>query len=385
MTRPMLELVFENGLILDPVEGPLPGLAMAGGRLGAPGPAARRVDLEGFVLLPGIVDLHGDGFERHLAPRRGALRSMADGLRALDAELAATGITTAVLAQFWSWEGGLRAPEFARALAAALRDMAPVLRTQMRMQLRLETHLVDDYAEVQAFLRAEGIGYVVFNDHLPHRRLAEGRRPPRLTGQALKSGRNPEAHLALMQGLHARRAEVPARLAELAAALRAEGVLLGSHDDRSAAARAQARALGATIAEFPETAEAARAARAADEPVILGAPNVMRGASHAGNASARDLIAEGLCDALVSDYHYPSVRAAALLLAGGTGPELAQAWRMVSTRPAEILGLRDRGRLVAGARADLTVLEAATGQVAASFAGGTVSFLAGAFADRLLG
>lgn len=43
MTRPMLELVFENGLILDPVEGPLPGLAMAGGRLGAPGPAARQI------------------------------------------------------------------------------------------------------------------------------------------------------------------------------------------------------------------------------------------------------------------------------------------------------------------------------------------------------
>lgn len=357
---------------------------MAQGRLCAPDAELRAVDLTGYVLLPGIVDLHGDGFERHLAPRRGALRSMEDGLCALDAELAATGITTAVLAQFWSWEGGLRAPEFARKLAAALRVMRPHLRTQMHLQLRLETSLIDDYPDVLEFLRAEEIRYVVFNDHLPHQRLAEGRRPPRLTGQALKSGRNPETHLALMQALHARGSEVPARLARLSRELHEDGVLLGSHDDRTPEDRAAARAVGAAIAEFPETEAAARAARDSGEPIILGAPNVMRGASHAGNASARDLIAAGLCDALVSDYHYPSVRAAALHLAGGTGPELARVWQMVSTRPAQILGLGDRGRLTPGARADLTILDETSGQVAASFVGGGLSFLAGAFADRLL-
>ena len=30
----------------------------------------RQIDLTGYQILPGIVDLHGDGFERHLAPRR---------------------------------------------------------------------------------------------------------------------------------------------------------------------------------------------------------------------------------------------------------------------------------------------------------------------------
>ena len=28
------------------------------------------INLDGFWVLPGIIDLHGDGFERHLAPRR---------------------------------------------------------------------------------------------------------------------------------------------------------------------------------------------------------------------------------------------------------------------------------------------------------------------------
>lgn len=382
--------VFHGGLILDPVTGPVADLAIAAGRILAPADAesrvgTRSVDLDGFVLVPGMVDLHGDGFERHLAPRRGALRRMSDGLLALDAELAAAGITTAVLAQFWSWEGGMRAPEFARTLAATLAETRPRLRTDMHLQLRIETHMLDDFPAIATFLQETGIRYVVFNDHLPHKRLAEGRRPPRLTGQALKSGRNPEAHLALMQGLHARTQEVPAALAAFATQLAAEGIRMGSHDDHFPADRDAARAMGARIAEFPETHEAARAAQMAGDPIILGAPNVVRGASHAGNVSALDLVSEGLCDALVSDYHYPSLKAAALDLAGGLGPELERPWRMVSSRPAQILGWTDRGALAPGMRADLTVLDAETGQVSATLSAGVFSFLAGRFAERLMG
>ncbi|WP_424969635.1 alpha-D-ribose 1-methylphosphonate 5-triphosphate diphosphatase [Dinoroseobacter sp. S76] len=381
----MLSLRFHNGLILDPRLGVLEELAIADGRILPDGARGRSVDLQGYALLPGAIDLHGDGFERHLAPRRGALRTTEEGLLALDAELAAAGITTAILAQFWSWEGGMRSPDFARELARALAATRARLRTDMQIQLRLETHMIDDFDTVEGFVAEAGIRYVVFNDHLPHQRLAEGRRPPRLTGQALKSGRNPEAHLRLMQDLHARSGEVPDRLTALAAALIARGVTLGSHDDHTAKDRAAARQMGVTIAEFPETEEAAKAARDHGDPIILGAPNVMRGASHAGNVSARTLIEAELCDALVSDYHYPSLKAAALDLAGGVTPALGPVWDKISARPAEMLGLTDRGTLQPGNRADLVVLERATGQVAASFSGGVVSFLGGGFAERLLG
>ena len=73
----------------------------------------RQIDLSGYRVLPGIIDPHGDGFERHLAPRRGAMKQMDEGLIAAEAELAANGITTGVLAQFVSWEGGLRGMDFA--------------------------------------------------------------------------------------------------------------------------------------------------------------------------------------------------------------------------------------------------------------------------------
>jgi alpha-D-ribose 1-methylphosphonate 5-triphosphate diphosphatase len=378
------DLVFINASPLRPAASAPATLAMRGGLICDPDPDLPCVDCDGFAVLPGLVDLHGDGFERHLAPRRGAVSDLREGLRAVDSELAANGITTAVLAQFWSWEGGMRGPDFARALAAALQETATTLNTNMILQLRLETHMEPDLTEAEAFIAEAGIEYVVLNDHLPHAGLAAGRKPPRLTGQALKAGRSPEAHLAMLQRLHAQGPSVSAALPDLCARLSKAGVRLGSHDDPTPERRAVLRNLGVAIAEFPETEATARAAHEAGDAVILGAPNVVRGGSHTGKLRAQDMVEVGLCGALVSDYHYPSLRLAAVrLMEAGTAPQAA--WDLVSARPAGLLGFTDRGRLEPGTRADLVVIEVETGRVAATFVGGRVSHLAGAFADRLFG
>ncbi|MEM6897406.1 MAG: alpha-D-ribose 1-methylphosphonate 5-triphosphate diphosphatase [Pseudomonadota bacterium] len=327
-----------------------------------------------LTLRPGIVDFHGDGFERHLAPRRGALKDLSEGLIALDAELAANGITTAVLAQFWSWEGGMRGPDFARRLIAALEETRPRLLTDMRLQLRLETALVEDFDAVAALAGIHDIAAVVFNDHLPHDALAQGKPPPRLHGQALKAGRSPEAHWALLQGLYERQSEVPEALSTLSARLRSAGLRLGSHDDESAEGRAAYRALGATIAEFPTTEEALSAARQGGDIIVLGAPNVVRGGSHKKRLSAGAAVARGLCDVLVSDYHYPAPRRAALMV---------DDWSLVSEAPARVLGLTDRGRLEPGLRADLTLLDA-HGRVTGTMVAGRWSYISAPLADLLI-
>ena len=346
--------------------------------------AGRTVDLSGFLVLPGIVDPHGDGFERHLAPRRGAMKQMQEGVVATEAELAANGITTAVLAQFYSWEGGLRSPEYAEQVFHAIREVHGELVTDLMPQLRFETHMLDDYADLPEKISNWQVPYVVFNDHLPHARLAEGRKPPRLTGQALKAGRNPEHHFELLLEMHRRSAEVPEALQQLCTNLAARGVRLGSHDDHQALDRETWRARGVRICEFPETLEAAEAARAGGDPIILGSPNVVRGGSHKGNASALDLIAMGLCDALASDYHYPSPRRAALMLAHSGLLPLEQAWALVSSGPARLLGLMDRGTLEPGRRADLVILESQSKRVAATLSGGRVSYMSGEVAARFL-
>ena len=344
----------------------------------------RAIDLSEYLVLPGIVDPHGDGFERHMAPRRGALREAGYGVVAAAAELAANGITTAVLAQFFSWEGGMRGPEFAEHVFESVAAVRGSVAVDLQLQLRLETHLLDEFARAEAAIDRFGIGYVVFNDHLPHQRLSEGRKPPRLTGQALKSGRSPEAHLALMQDLHARSSEVPAALDALAARLVQKGIVLGSHDDTTSEDRRDWATRGATVSEFPETIEAAQAARDDGAHIVLGAPNVVRGASHAGNIAASELVAMGLCDALASDYHYPSPLRAAFRLEELGLCDLASAWAMLSSGPAQMLGLADRGTLEPGKRADLIVVDPTTRRVEATIAAGRVAHLTGKVAERFL-
>ncbi|MCE8459534.1 amidohydrolase family protein, partial [Rhodovulum sulfidophilum] len=142
--------------------------------------------------------------------------------------------------------------------------------------------------------------------------------------------------------------------------------------------------LGARIAEFPTTRRAAAAAKAMNDPVLLGAPDVMRDGSQPGQVPATDLIAQGLCDALVSDFYYPALTHAVWRLVDLGLKTLPQAWAMVSQRPAEILRLPDRGRLDIGKRADLCVINERTRAVEMTIAGGRLTYLAGEAAHRFV-
>src|SRR5690606_24087871 len=78
------------------------------------------------------------------------------------------------------------------------------------------------------------------------------------------------------------------------------------------------------------------------------------GGSHSGNVCAAELAAEGLLDALASDYVPASLLQAAFGLAEAEhGLTLPEAIATVSATPAETAGLTDRGRIAPGLKADL--------------------------------
>jgi len=55
---------------------------------------ANALDLEGGYLLPGLIELHTDNLEKHIAPRPGVRWPTAAAVLAHDAQIAAAGITT---------------------------------------------------------------------------------------------------------------------------------------------------------------------------------------------------------------------------------------------------------------------------------------------------
>ncbi|MDQ3306349.1 MAG: alpha-D-ribose 1-methylphosphonate 5-triphosphate diphosphatase, partial [Actinomycetota bacterium] len=91
-------------------------------------------------------------------------------------------------------------------------------------------------------------------------------------------------------------------------------------------------------------------------PVVMGAPNILRGGSHSGNVAAAKLVEQGLCDVLASDYLPSTLLAAVFTLVDlGLSP-LPAAVALVTSGPADLAGLADRGRLVIGKRADLLLV-----------------------------
>ncbi|MEM6729350.1 MAG: amidohydrolase family protein, partial [Pseudomonadota bacterium] len=106
------------------------------------------------------------------------------------------------------------------------------------------------------------------------------------------------------------------------------------------------------------------------DTIILGAPNIVRGGSHKRGLAAADAVRDGICDVLVSDYHYPALRQAALMLEA----DGIEAWPLISSAPARALGLTDRGVLEPGKRADLCVLDP-DGRVVGTMAGGRWSYV----------
>lgn len=105
----------------------------------------------------------------------------------------------------------------------------------------------------------------------------------------------PERPITQAKYADAHRREIVTRCKEL-------GIPLASHDDTLIEHVEQAKAEGIVLAEFPTTRIAAEAAREHGISSIMGAPNIVRGGSHAGNVSALELARGDLLDILSSDY-----------------------------------------------------------------------------------
>jgi alpha-D-ribose 1-methylphosphonate 5-triphosphate diphosphatase len=140
----------------------------------------------------------------------------------------------------------------------------------------------------------------------------------------------------------------------IAAECHDRGIVLASHDDATVAHVDEAIEQGIHVAEFPTTMDAANASHKAGLSVLMGAPNIVRGASHSGNVSARQLAEAGVLDILSSDYvPFSLLQATFALNAAVTQIGLHDAVRMVSKTPAEAAGFTDRGEIAVGKRADL--------------------------------
>jgi alpha-D-ribose 1-methylphosphonate 5-triphosphate diphosphatase len=289
-------------------------------------------------------------------PRPGVTFDTRLALMETDRQLVANGITTAYHGLTVSWEPGLRGLDAGRDFIASLLNLMPRLACDTRLHLRHEVYNVESEAEVMQWINRGHVDLLAFNDHLDG--IARDLDRPLKAGEyAGRMRRDPEWIRARVAELRQREPEIWASIERLAAAAGARRVPMASHDDASPTHRDAMHRLGVALSEFPIDAATAAHARRLGAHVILGAPNILRGGSHCGRLDAGKSIREGLCTVLTSDYYYPALVQAVFALSGGDKDKVAAAWPLVSENPAQAVGLRDRGRIAPGYRADLVVVD----------------------------
>ena len=356
----MTDIFIEGGRVLLGSEIRETSLQIAGGKISAVdsdhGRGSFGLDASDLKVLPGIVDLHGDAFERQMMPRPGVDFPVDVALIDSDRQAVANGITTVYHATTWSWEPGLRSADNARRLLEAIESLRPQLAADTRFHLRHETFNLDAEAEIGQWLSDGRIDLFAFNDHMDST-VASLDKPQKRARMVERCGVSSEEFDRLVARVVSRGYEVPQSIARLAGAARSANVRMLSHDDASPAMRKAFRAQGVAIAEFPVNEETAREAAEAGDYIVFGAPNVVRGGSHTGWTKASDMIAKGLCSILASDYYYPAQLLAAFRLAVDGVLPLAEAWDLISAAPARAAGLSDRGILAAGYRADIILVD----------------------------
>ena len=336
-------------------------VTIAGGVIADIGPAsARGIDLDGDYLIPGLVELHTDHLETHYAPRPKVRWHPVAAVQAHDSQIAASGITTV----FDAIRVGI--DEHADMGAVELRILADAisagvdagrLRAEHFIHLRCEVSAPDCLEAFEAIMDHKLVRLASLMDHAPGQRQFASPDAYKVYYQ----GKLKMSDAALADFIARRSAESSAysdkHRKALAEHCHSRGIVLASHDDATEAHVDDAKGLGIRVAEFPTTIEAARASREAGMSILMGGPNVVRGASHSGNVSARELAAAGLLDILSSDYIPFSMLQAAFCLVD-TVPDISlpQAISFVTKRPAEAAGLDDRGEIALGKRADLVHL-----------------------------
>jgi alpha-D-ribose 1-methylphosphonate 5-triphosphate diphosphatase len=317
------------------------------------------IDLEGDFLMPGMIEIHTDNFERHLMPRPKVLWAERPALIAHDAEIACAGITTVfdALGVGEADTESVRGQTWGPVLTALDQyTKENLLRADHYIHVRCELPAPNTIELFEPFNGHARLGLISLMDHTPGQRQWEDIEQARVyfigkKGWSHEKFEEKVSNATMLQGQYS----APHRQYFVDYSKRT-GIHLASHDDTTEAHVQQAYAEGASMSEFPTTLAAARYAKNLGLLTVMGGPNVVRGGSHSGNVSATELAKQGLLDVLSSDYVPGSLLSAVARLVHEEVMTLPQAVATVTRHPAQATGLNDRGALEIGFRADLVRL-----------------------------
>ncbi len=342
---------------------------------------------QGIIIIPGIIDLHGDMLEREIEPRPGSRFPTEMTIKELDKRHAAAGVTTAYVAL--SFANFVKKEEDdlelrTRDLVSAVCELKPKLGCDTRIHARFEVIYPEAKAMLKDLIAKGQVHMVSLMDHSPGQgQFRDLEDYVSYMANWLKVERW-QAEAELKRQLARPKAWDSVRdIGELA---QAHDLPIASHDDDSPAKVALMSDFNVNISEFPITLEGAEAAKQHKMWTLMGAPNALRGGSHSGNLSAIDVLKAGLLDTLASDYYPAAMLQAAVTLAQKQLLPFHEAIKLISLNPAHAANLTDRGSLTESLRADFVAIElngSNSPTVIASFSQGKLIYWSGRYSGEI--
>lgn len=317
------------------------------------------VDLGQLLILPGLVDIHSDAVEKEIEPRPGATFPIRQSLIELDKKLAMSGITTMFHAIAFNDESITTSRSTAMA-----EEIIEQIHATNRTELSVDNFIHARY-EITSFPSAAVIRKLIANGRIQLLSIMD-HTPGQGQFKSIETWKR--FHLPTYDLTDAQAETIISKkrldqkqayylVKELLDFAKENDMILLSHDDDLPEKIDVTCDLGITISEFPLGVDVAAYAQKKGLATGMGAPNVVRGKSQSGNISARQVIENQCCDFLCSDYHPSSLLQAAFVMNREMQMPLSTAVAMVSSTPAKIAGLNDRGRIAPDLLADLTILD----------------------------
>lgn len=311
------------------------------------------VDLEGNMLMPGMIDIHCDALEKEVEPRPNVHFPLDFACAQADKRSAAAGITTAFHAlSFAHEELGVRNNEMAADIARAVHLWQQKALIDNRVHCRYEITDETGVDVLMQLLEEHSMHMISMMDHSPgqgqFKDLASYKKY--LTLNYKKSEQEINAIVERKVNNAAGAFERMARLSQHAHNF---NISVASHDDDSVERVATMKEIGADISEFPINLEAAIAAKKAGMSTVFGAPNILRGKSQSGSIKAIEAIENGVADCLCADYSPAALIVAVFKIPSLVDMPLEKAIQLVTLNPARAAKLNDRGEIKEGMRADL--------------------------------
>lgn len=313
------------------------------------------VDLGDKKIAPGIVDLHSDAIEKEIEPRHGATFPVELAVAELDKKLSMAGVTTMFHAI-----GFEENPKKKRSIDLAIKQIEEINKANDKhlgvdnyIHARYELSCDEAVEPIKDVISKGMVQMVSLMDHSP----GQGQFKSLESFKTFYGNYYNLDDKELDEVVDKKMNKNEEKINDLINHVKEHNLTLLSHDDDCIEKLDGLLDLGVQLSEFPLDLEVAKYAVSKGIATGMGAPNIVRGGSQSGNIAAIELVREGVCKYLCSDYHPTSMLQAIYRMKEDANLDLAKGFSMVTSTPAAYANLSDRGEIKEGKRADIIVVD----------------------------